>query len=421
MSRLSIHFFVFAIVSFALGLAAAPWLVVEAVDFFYQPHLLALVHTFTLGWITPTIMGVMYRFAPALTKRPLRFERLALVQLGLYLIGVIGMVAHFAVGSWPGNWSSSALVVVSGVLFAVNLLPGLASGFERGVAEAGMFLSVVFFIAAATLGFLFALDKSVDLFGGSLIPNLGAHAALAGCGWITLTICALSYRFVPAFLLPKVLPAPHVRRQLYGIAFGATGLAATLIVSTGGAIIWSGIIVVALLAYAISLGRIVRSRQMPIDWTIRHALAGLGWLVIAAVIGLVLASVGAGSEAGSRFAAVYGIVGLFGWASNLIIGFSYQLFPAFVLRARAVDAPPMTIADVSLARLRLWVFFAFNAGIVLLVFGFAAGQEWLVRLGATLLATGGLPYAAATLWTLSHAYRRSTPQTGEGSLRIVPS
>ena len=421
MSRLSIHFFVFAIVSFALGLAAAPWLVVEAVDFFYQPHLLALVHTFTLGWITPTIMGVMYRFAPALTKRPLRFERLALVQLGLYLIGVIGMVAHFAVGSWPGNWSSSALVVVSGVLFVVNLLPGLASGFERGVAEAGMFLSVVFFIAAATLGFLFALDKSVDLFGGSLIPNLGAHAALAGCGWITLTICALSYRFVPAFLLPKVLPAPHVRRQLYGIAFGATGLAATLIVSTGGAIIWSGIIVVALLAYAISLGRIVRSRQMPIDWTIRHALAGLGWLVIAAVIGLVLASVGAGSEAGSRFAAVYGIVGLFGWASNLIIGFSYQLFPAFVLRARAVDAPPMTIADVSLARLRPWVFFAFNAGIVLLVFGFAAGQEWLVRLGATLLATGGLPYAAATLWTLSHAYRRSTPQTGEGSLRIVPS
>lgn len=420
MSRLSIHFFVFAIVSFALGLAAAPWLVVEAVDFFYQPHLLALVHTFTLGWITPTIMGVMYRFAPALTKRPLRFERLALVQLGLYLVGAIGMVAHFAIGNWPGNWSSAALVAVSGVLFAVNLLPGLASGFERGVAEAGMFLSVVFFVAAASLGFLLSLDKSVDLFGGSLIPNLGAHAALAGCGWITLTICALSYRFVPAFLLPKVLPAPNVRRQLYGIAFGATGLAATLMVSTGGATIWSGIIVIALLAYGISLERIVRSRQMPIDWTIRHALTGLGWLVIAAVVGLTLAFVGGASETGSRFAAVYGIVGLFGWASNLIIGFSYQLFPAFALRARAVDAPPMTIADASLVRPRPWIFFAFNAGVLMLVFGFAAAQVWLVRLGATLLAAGGLPYCAVTLWTLSHAYRRSVPRTPEGSLRIVP-
>jgi len=159
---------------------------------------------------------------------------------------------------------------------------------------------------------------------------------------------------------------------------------------------------------------------MPIDWTIRHALAGLGWLVIAAVVGLMLASVGAAGEAGSRLADVYGIVGLFGWASNLIIGFSYQLFPAFVLRARAVDAPPVTIADVSLSRPRSWVFFAFNAGIVLLVFGFAAGQEWLVSLGAAALAVGGLPYCAVTLWTLSHAYRRSAPQTPEGAFRIVP-
>ncbi|MFZ0888778.1 MAG: hypothetical protein WA005_10025 [Candidatus Binataceae bacterium] len=36
-----------------------PWITPDVVQFFYQPFPLALVHAFTLGWITATIMSVM--------------------------------------------------------------------------------------------------------------------------------------------------------------------------------------------------------------------------------------------------------------------------------------------------------------------------------------------------------------------------
>src|SRR5438445_10360771 len=69
--RLPIHFFSFAIFSFALGAASAPWAAVKLADYFYQLPVLAWVHTFTLGWITSAMLGVMYRYVPAMMQREL--------------------------------------------------------------------------------------------------------------------------------------------------------------------------------------------------------------------------------------------------------------------------------------------------------------------------------------------------------------
>ncbi len=59
LKRLPIHFCTTAVAFFGLGVVTAPWVVGDLLDFFYQPRLLALVHIFTLGWITTVIMGVM--------------------------------------------------------------------------------------------------------------------------------------------------------------------------------------------------------------------------------------------------------------------------------------------------------------------------------------------------------------------------
>src|SRR5215471_18047380 len=73
--RLSIHFLAFAVFSFALGAASAPWAAVKLADYFYQLPVLAWVHTFTLGWITSAMLGVMYRYVPAMTGRGISFPR----------------------------------------------------------------------------------------------------------------------------------------------------------------------------------------------------------------------------------------------------------------------------------------------------------------------------------------------------------
>ena len=61
-ARLPIHFFTIGILSLACVGLAAVMVMPVAVRFFYQPRVLALVHTLTLGVITAVMMGVMYRY-----------------------------------------------------------------------------------------------------------------------------------------------------------------------------------------------------------------------------------------------------------------------------------------------------------------------------------------------------------------------
>jgi hypothetical protein len=94
--RLPIHFFGFSVLWLACGSVLLPSVAPEAIRFHYQPSVLSLVHVFTLGFITSVIMGVMYRYVPALTRRPVACPRLAMFQFVGYAIGVAGMVSHFA-------------------------------------------------------------------------------------------------------------------------------------------------------------------------------------------------------------------------------------------------------------------------------------------------------------------------------------
>ncbi len=421
--RLPVDLFLVAVIFFAAGVTAAPWLTRSLLDFFYQPPTLALVHVFTLGWVSAAIMGVMYRYVPALTRRPLPFPRLAFVQIVLYVIGVLGMIAHFAIGNWIGTWSAAIMVVASVVLFAVNLIACLAPHVGRGVAETGMFGAICFLLLAASLGLTLALDKTFDFLGGSVLTNLAGHAHLAALGWVTLSICAVSYRMIPAFLLPTVPLPRSAIWQVYALAFGVAGLVVTLLVGVGGATFWSAVIALSLLFYLFTLGRLVRTRRMPLDWTARHAMAGCAWLVTATALGIALTRTGADSYLGSRLAAAYGALGLLGFMSNFIIGMSYHLFPGFVSRVRATAGwPAVTIMDLSLPRFRLFVFVSFNAGVATTAAGLLTTGIVTTLAGTILIAVGGLVYAAPTLWTLSYAYRGSIPAAAANApLRIIPN
>lgn len=421
-ARLPMHFLTSAVTFFGVGVALAPWAVGDLLDFYYQPRLLALTHTMTLGWITSAMMGVMYRYVPALTKRPLRYPRLAHVQFWLFVFSVAGIIVHFDIGEWVATWLAAAMVVLSVSLFALNMLFCLAPAAGRGVAETGMLLAILYLLVAAILGLLLALDKTYGFLHGSVLTNLAAHAHLAAVGWVSLTICAVSYRMIPAFLLPEVeLPRAAIW-QLYGLAIGVAGLGAALLGGIGGAPIWSGTILLALLAYVAVLASLVRNRRMPIDWAMRHALAGVASLVLSAGLGLTLMRIDPGSELGNRVAGAYGVLGLFGWVTNFIIGMSYHLFPGFVTGLRAtVGWPRLAISELALPRCRPFVFFSLNAGVLALACGLITGQGLLARLGTVVIAGGGLVYVAVMARTLGYAYRPSVPRDASDPLRVLPS
>jgi hypothetical protein len=421
-ARIPVSFFAVGVLFFALGVSVLPFAVSRIDQYFYQAIPLAVVHVFTLGWITAVIMGVMYRYAPALTRTELPSPRLAWIQLALYVIGASGMITHFAIGIWPGLWLAAIIVFVSILMFAWNILPGVTRNVGRGVAETGMFLSVCFLIAAALLGTLLGLDKTYDFLGGSLLTNLAAHVHLAAVGWVTLSICAVSYRMPPAFLLPTIQLPAAAKWQTYALAMTVVGLVASLLLRSGMASIFAIAISLTMAWYLVILARMVRTRRMPLDWTPLHALAGVIGLAMAAGLGIALSFAGGDSALGARLAPAYGTMGLLGFFSNFIVGMSYPLLPGFVARARtSAERAGVTIAQISITRTRLFVFLTLNGGVLLLAGGLVENAVHIAELGAAMVAVAGLVYSAVTLWTLSFAFRESIPRAAqETTLRILP-
>ncbi len=420
--RVPVGFFVAAVLFFSLGVSVLPFVVGDIAQYFYQPFPLAIVHTFTLGWITATIMGVMYRYVPALTRTPIRSLRLAWAQLGIFVVGASGMVTHFAIGIWFGLWLAAIVVFASILMFAWNILPCLKGQFGRGVAETGIFLSICFLIAAALLGMLLGMDKTYDFLGGSVLTNLSAHVHLAAVGWVTMAICAVSYRMLPAFVLPTIQLPASAKWQIYVMSAAVAGLVVSLLMQSSVAPVFAIAMALAIVWYVAIIARMIRTRRMPLDWTPLHAIAGVVSLAAAIALGIALSFAGGDSELGARLAPAYGAIGLLGFFSNFIIGMSYQLFPGIVGRTRtSAGWPPVTIAEISIPKPRLFVFAAFNIGVVVLAAGFLADAVDIARFGASLVAAGGIVYACITMWTLSFAFRPALlASIAESPLRVLP-
>ena len=114
-----------------VGLALALYAARDIETFFYQPRVLAVTHTLTLGWISLAIIGVLYRFVPALTKHQVRRPWMAKLQVATFLIGASGLVSHFWIGSLSGMAWSAGVLVLSVMLLLGLLLPLLLHAPQR--------------------------------------------------------------------------------------------------------------------------------------------------------------------------------------------------------------------------------------------------------------------------------------------------
>jgi cbb3-type cytochrome oxidase subunit 1 len=112
---LPLRYLVAAAGAFLLAAVSLPWLERELAGHYYQPRILALTHTATLGWITLTIMGASYQIIPIVLERPIWSERLGRWQFALLAVGIVGMVGHFFIGEWSGLLWSAGFVALGTV------------------------------------------------------------------------------------------------------------------------------------------------------------------------------------------------------------------------------------------------------------------------------------------------------------------
>src|SRR5262245_10171271 len=393
-----------ATAAFVLAALAVPWLAPALAGHYYQPRVLALTHTVTLGWITLTIMGASYQIMPVVLGRPIWSERMARWQLGLMVVGIGGLVGHFFISEWSGlPWAAGlvalgvGLHLVNAVLSARGLAAWTFTARLVALAHVGVGLTALY-------GFALALDKVVRVLPGDLFANLHAHVHLALLGWVLPMVIGVAARIYPMLLRAREPAGWPGRVQLWGVGLGVpavvVGILASRIVLVAGALA----VAAAVLAHVVWVYGLVRGRQRAaLDWGLLLVLSGALALVPAAVIGLALAL---DVLAGPRVALAYAALAFGAWASLTIAGMMFEIVPFLVwyrvYAARAGREPVPSLRDLGWPAAERFAWILLTTGSTALAGALAVGEVEWIRGAGVIVALGALAFGAALARVLHH-------------------
>jgi hypothetical protein len=262
-----------------------------------------------------------------------------------------------------------------------------------------------------------------------LLATLGVAAvgpALAGTPWhpqvIALThvmtlgvlvgmIMGASYQMVPVVLLAPIWSQglgkgsfwvflPGVAAMVAGFALGKPAWLGVLL-RVGATLAAAGAGVWAWDARGMFAGRI----RKKLDAGLTYTATAIGWLVLAALMGLVLAwgLVPPGIPA-DRWAIAYAVVGMVGFIGFTVIGQFYKIMPFLAWYHRYSSLVGKTkvplIKDIYDEKIAWYGFWAAQAGLALALASILAGVGGGIRAAGVLLALGALAAAVMTVQTL---------------------
>jgi hypothetical protein len=357
---------------------------------FLLPHVIAVTHCFTLGWITTSIFGALYQLFPVALGIPARSVRAGHVTFWVLEAGVAALVA----GTW---WWRPPLLAAGWVLLllavgglAWNLLP------QRRQAPRGRVVGL--YVSAGHIALGLAMAVVAARIGAALgwwplerLGYLAAHAHLAVVGFATLTAVGVGSRVLPMFLLshghvdwPLAWIGPAVGAGLTAFSIGEL-LQVDALVRAGGVAMAAGL---ALYLFLVT-GYFRHRTRRALDPGLAHAATAFGYLALAALLGVALLF---SPGFHPRLIAAYALTGVVGWLSLLVVGVYHKIVPFLTwlhrFSARVGEPGVPRIADLTSPAAGWTTLGLLAAGVALLAAGVTAGAGPVARGGALGFAAG---------------------------------
>lgn len=209
----------------------APWVLPQALLAPGFPHVLALVHTVTLGWLTMIIMGASLQLVPVIVVSPLRATALLRWQYPVFLSGVLCLISGF----W---WWQTWLLVIGGtiiVLAVVHYVIILATTFVRATTRpltvAFLGAALVYLCLVVGLGLTAAWNFATGFLGTGIGQVLLIHVILGVIGWLSCTLVGVSYTLGRLFLLAHAHDDRWGRLVWFSLNGGILLLATSMLVN----------------------------------------------------------------------------------------------------------------------------------------------------------------------------------------------
>jgi hypothetical protein len=402
-----------------LSLAAACVLLLmrpeEAAGFFYSPRLVAVVHLVTVGWITSSILGAIYIVGPMAMKMALPAGKLDYAAFACAVIGSNGMVSHFWLERYDGMAWSAGLLLLGILHVGVRVVRASIGARIQAAVKLHLALAFINLLSAGGAGILLGIDRSHQVLPGGGLSWVYAHAHLAALGWAVMMVMGAGYRLFPMVLPSAMAPEGGMWAGAILLQAGAAGLFATFALQRGGGWIFALLTLGAFAAFASRMIWMMRNkRRLPPgfprpDLGTLQALSALAFGVAALLIGLAL-SLMPSSEASLRLAPVYGVLGLLGFLSQMVVGIGARLLPMFAAGHAVFDAPPGTQVirphQMPDRRLQAVTLAAWLAAVALLAAGMWLPSSAVIATGAGLLLTGVIAGGLNDWIVLQYAWRK---------------
>lgn len=407
---LPLRYLVAAAAAFTLAGPGVVWLAPALAGHYYHPHVLALTHTVTLGWITLTIIGASYQLIPIVLELPIWSERLARWQFVLLVLGVIGMVGHFWIGQWPGLLWGAAMIALGVGSHVLNVALSLRRPGRATFTARLMALALTGLAATVVFGLVLGVNHVRPILPAGLYPSLHAHFHLALLGWVLPMVLGVGARAYPMFLLAHEPDGWSSRLQLWGLGVGVPLVVGGLLAGHW-LVVPGAVAVTAAIAGHTAWGlAALRGRRRPaLDWGLRFVVTGTAFLVPSTALGLALALDGVG---GPRPALGYAVLVLGGWASLTIAGMMLKIVPFLVwyrvYAPRAGHGPVPTLAELSWPRAEATAYVLLTGGLTALAVAVAAGDADWIRAAGLAVTAGALAFAASLGRVLAHLASRGT-------------
>lgn len=389
-----------------------------ASGFFYDPHLLAVVHLITLGWISSYILGAIHVVGPLALRMPMTVLWPDYVACALVVAGTAGMAGHMWTGRHAGT-AGSALLVIAGIAWVTGRIwRRLWIAPIPGPVKVHVALAFLNILAAGLWGALLGFDKEGNFLGGSTLPNLYAHAHLAALGWAAMMIVGVGYRMLP-MMLPSAMPSwKGLAASAALLEAGALGLFYGFLHRGRGLGVSALLAVAAFVVFALHVRWMVRHRRpapaarpKP-DFHVWHVAQAMAYLGLAALLGLDLVFTDLADRTLGPSAA-YGVMGLVGFLAQVVIGVEATLLPLFAgthalaeggYSPDAVSVHRMAHRGAQAAAFALW-----TGGVPALALGAGLGIRALAGLGGWLLLAAAVLGAFNAARVLRHAFRFMDP------------
>ncbi len=385
--------FAAAFTFFAVGALSLTIIAPElAAGTFVATRVAAVVHLFTLGFISTSIFGALYQFLPVAVGMPIRSQRLAHVTFVVLMLGIVAFVVGLAAEIPRLVPMGGALVATAFALFAANLVATLRSARERSLTYWALAGAALYLVVTLGFGFALALNVATGFATAHRFDLLVSHIHVAVFGWVMLVMVGVGHRLLPMFLLSS-----HDATEVPAwIAVGALVVGCALVALPLGGVArlaGFGVSAVGVVAFLVQAALFYRHRKKKgdLDPGMRLALAGL--FGVGAALLLAPLAVLRGLEDVTMLT-TYVFVLVVGGISLFVAGHYFKIVPFLVWYhrfgskigkgklPRVVDLYSSKLATAALAGLAL--------GVATTAAGILAKSVHLTRAGALVLLAGVL-------------------------------